>query len=71
MRSSRLLALALVSPALAIVALLFLWPLAYSLIGAFQDRGGNWTLANFATAWSSLSPPTSSSPSVIILSRPR
>jgi len=52
MRSSRLLALALVSPALAIVALLFLWPLAYSLIGAFQDRGGDWTLANFATAWS-------------------
>jgi ABC-type spermidine/putrescine transport system permease subunit I len=52
MNESRLLSILLVAPALAIVALLFGWPLIYSLISAFQDRGGNWTLANFATAWS-------------------
>lgn len=30
---------------------LFVYPLGYSLIGAFQDRGGAWTLANFVRAW--------------------
>jgi ABC-type spermidine/putrescine transport system permease subunit I len=49
---SRLLSIVLVAPALAIVALLFGWPLIYSLLSAFQDRGGDWTLGNFATAWS-------------------
>jgi len=52
MNESRLLSIVLVAPALAIVALLFGWPLIYSLLSAFQDRGGSWTLANFATAWS-------------------
>src|SRR5262245_60002693 len=52
MNESRLLSILLVAPALAIVALLFGWPLIYSLLSAFQDRGGRWTLANFATAWS-------------------
>lgn len=47
-----LLPLLLVTPALAIVALLFIYPLGYSVATAFQDKGGAWTLANFATAWS-------------------
>jgi ABC-type spermidine/putrescine transport system permease subunit I len=51
MRESRLLPLLLVAPALAIVALLFVWPLGYSIVGAFQDRSGAWSLASFATAW--------------------
>ena len=48
--SSRILPLLLVAPALAIVALLFVYPLGYSIATAFQDRGGAWTLANFVTA---------------------
>lgn len=51
MENSRLLPLLLVTPALAIVALLFVYPLGYSVATAFQDKGGAWTLANFATAW--------------------
>jgi ABC-type spermidine/putrescine transport system permease subunit I len=51
LETSRLLPLLLVTPALAIVALLFVYPLGYSVATAFQDRGGAWTLANFATAW--------------------
>jgi putative spermidine/putrescine transport system permease protein len=51
MENSRLLPLLLVTPALAIVGLLFVYPLGYSVATAFQDRGGAWTLANFATAW--------------------
>ncbi len=39
------------TPALAIVALLFVYPLGYSVATAFQDKGGAWTLANFVTAW--------------------
>ena len=50
--SSRILPLLLVAPALEIVALLFVYPLGYSIATAFQDRGGAWTLANFVTAWS-------------------
>jgi len=52
MTSSRLFPILLVAPALAIVALLFVYPLIYSIATAFQDRGGAWTLANFVTAWS-------------------
>ncbi|AWJ88250.1 ABC transporter permease (plasmid) [Azospirillum sp. TSH58] len=33
------------------VALFFLYPLGYSAVSAFQDRGGAWTLANFAKAF--------------------
>jgi len=52
MTSSRLFPILLVAPALAIVALLFVYPLIISIATAFQDRGGAWTLANFVTAWS-------------------
>ncbi|MBL8702772.1 MAG: ABC transporter permease subunit [Alphaproteobacteria bacterium] len=52
MPSSRVLPILLVAPALAVVALLFIYPLGYSVATAFQDKGGAWTLANFATAWS-------------------
>jgi putative spermidine/putrescine transport system permease protein len=51
LETSRLLPLLLVTPALAIVALLFVYPLGYSVATAFQDKGGAWTLANFVTAW--------------------
>lgn len=50
--SSRILPFLLVAPALAIVALLFVYPLGYSVATAFQDRDGGWTVVNFATAWS-------------------
>ncbi|WP_454019937.1 ABC transporter permease [Azospirillum sp. Marseille-Q6669] len=43
--------LILVAPALAMVALFFLYPLGYSAVSAFQDRTGAWTLANFAKAF--------------------
>jgi putative spermidine/putrescine transport system permease protein len=43
--------LLLVSPALAIVALFFALPLGLSVVGAFQDREGNATLANAAKAY--------------------
>jgi ABC-type spermidine/putrescine transport system permease subunit I len=49
---SRYLSFLLLVPALAVVALLFVYPLGYSIATAFQDRAGAWTLANFATAWS-------------------
>jgi ABC-type sugar transport system permease subunit len=41
----------LVAPALAIVALFFALPLGLSVVGAFQDREGNATLANVAKAY--------------------
>jgi putative spermidine/putrescine transport system permease protein len=46
-----LLALALVAPALATVTLFFLYPLGWSLVSAFADREGAWSLANFAKVW--------------------
>ncbi len=45
----RLLGLALVFPALTTIVLLFAFPLAYSVAGAFRADGA-WTLANFAKA---------------------
>jgi ABC-type sugar transport system permease subunit len=49
-RREVILAFLLVLPALATVALLFLYPLSYSLVSALQANG-SWTLANFAKAW--------------------
>ena len=51
MRESRFLGLILVAPALATVLALFVYPLGYSLVTAFVDKGGAFTLANFARAW--------------------
>ena len=45
------LGLLLVAPALSIVALFFALPLGLSVVGAFQDRDGNATLANVAKAY--------------------
>ncbi len=42
--------LVLVGPALLVVALFFLVPLGLSLITAFRDREGGWTLANLEKA---------------------
>ena len=42
--------LLLTAPALLMVGLFFLYPLGFSLVGAFQGRDGAWTLGNFATA---------------------
>jgi len=41
----------LIFPALAMALALFIYPLGYSLIGAFQDKTGVWTLGNFVRAW--------------------
>lgn len=43
--------LLLVSPALAMVALFFLYPLGFSAVSAFRSRDGEWTLGNFAKAF--------------------
>jgi putative spermidine/putrescine transport system permease protein len=43
--------LALVSPALAIVGLFFAFPLVGSVVNAFQDKAGAWTLDNVAKAF--------------------
>src|SRR5687767_9362898 len=41
----------LVAPALAAVLVLFVYPLGYSLVTAFQAKGGGFTLDNFAKAF--------------------
>jgi ABC-type spermidine/putrescine transport system permease subunit I len=48
--SQRLLGIALASPALATILLLFAYPLAYSIVTAFQADHA-WTLANFVKAY--------------------
>ena len=48
MPERRPLLLLLVAPALAMVLVLFVYPLGYSLVSAFTDRGGQPSLANFA-----------------------
>lgn len=51
MEQSRLISFALVAPALLILLALFVYPLGFSLITAFVDQAGAWTLGNFAKAW--------------------
>jgi putative spermidine/putrescine transport system permease protein len=46
MRHSRLMAFALVVPALSVILLLFVYPLLYSMVGAFEVEGG-FGLGNF------------------------
>jgi ABC-type spermidine/putrescine transport system permease subunit I len=41
----------LVAPALAIIAVFFALSLGLSVVGAFRDRDGAWTLANIVKAW--------------------
>ena len=43
--------LLLVAPALAIIAVFFALPLGLSVVGAFRDRNGAFTLANVVKAW--------------------
>ncbi len=43
--------LLLVAPALAIIAVFFALPLGLSVVGAFRDRSGVFTLANVVKAW--------------------
>lgn len=49
-QAPRLLALALVAPALAAILFLYAYPLARSLVGAFADEAGGVTLAHVETA---------------------
>jgi ABC-type spermidine/putrescine transport system permease subunit I len=51
MRQSRLVSFALVAPALLILVALFVYPLGFSLVTAFVDEAGAWTLGNFAKAF--------------------
>ena len=48
--SGRLAAVALVAPALLVVAIFFVVPLVLSAVGAFRDAGGTFTLAHFDKA---------------------
>jgi ABC-type spermidine/putrescine transport system permease subunit I len=41
----------LVAPALAIIAVFFALPLGLSVVGAFRDRDGAWTMANVVKSW--------------------
>jgi len=50
MQESRLISLALVAPALVILLALFVYPLGFSLVTAFEGEGGAWTLGNFSKA---------------------
>lgn len=50
MRDNRFLLICLVVPALLLVITLFIYPLGYSLVTAFE-REGAWTLANFTKAY--------------------
>ncbi|MBL8834368.1 MAG: sugar ABC transporter permease [Rhodospirillales bacterium] len=51
MGPSRNVSILLIVPALLVVAVLFVYPLGFSLVGAFQDKQSAWTLANFGRAW--------------------
>jgi ABC-type spermidine/putrescine transport system permease subunit I len=51
MRQSRLMSLALVAPALTILLALFVYPLGFSLVSAFEGEGGAWTVGNFTKAF--------------------
>ncbi len=51
MRDSRIVSLALIAPALALLVALFVYPLGYSLVTAFLDAEGVLTLANFAKSF--------------------
>jgi putative spermidine/putrescine transport system permease protein len=51
MVQSRLISFLLVAPALLILLALFVYPLGFSLVTAFVDEGGAWTLGNFAKAF--------------------
>src|SRR5256885_15909360 len=51
MTPSRLLAMLLVAPALAVVVVLFVYPLGFSLASAFEPPGGGFGFANFVKAF--------------------
>lgn len=51
MTERRLPAFLLVLPALALILGLFVYPLGYTLVSAFTDKGGHGTLANFSKAF--------------------
>ncbi len=51
MQESRLISFALVAPALAILLALFVYPLGFSLVTAFVDEEGVWTVGNFGKAF--------------------
>ena len=51
MRDSGRLGPLLVAPALATVLVLFVYPLGYSLVTAFEAKGGGFTFGNFVKAF--------------------
>jgi putative spermidine/putrescine transport system permease protein len=51
MEQSRLISFALVTPALLILLALFVYPLGFSLVTAFVDENGTWTVGNFSKAF--------------------
>ena len=51
MNRQRGVGLALIAPALAVVALFFVAPLAMSVVVAFRRKGGGFTFEHFAKAF--------------------
>ena len=51
MNPNRTLSILLLVPALVVLLALFAYPLGFSVISAFTDRGGGFTLGNFHTAF--------------------
>jgi ABC-type spermidine/putrescine transport system permease subunit I len=60
--------LLLVAPALAIIAVFFALPLGLSVVGAFRDRDGAFTLANVAKAWELYSTDFAFTVAIVLLS---
>ena len=48
--SQRQLALLLIAPGLALIAVLFLYPLCFSVVSAFTDPAGGFSLQAFSKA---------------------
>ena len=60
--------LLLVAPALAIIAVFFALPLGLSVVGAFRDRDGAFTLGNVAKAWELYSTDFAFTVAIVLLS---
>jgi ABC-type spermidine/putrescine transport system permease subunit I len=58
----------LVAPALAIIAVFFALPLGLSVVGAFRDRDGAWTLANIVKSWELYSTDFAFTVAIVLLS---
>ena len=58
----------LVAPALAIIAIFFAMPLGLSVVGAFRDRDGAWTMGNVVKSWELYSTDFAFTVAIVLLS---